>query len=224
LKIIGLSSASNTIGAAVLDERGITAECTVSGPSVRSEKLIVLVEEALNRSKIKISDIDAVAVTIGPGSYSGLRGGLAAAKGLVQSLNIDIISVPTLDAVAYNFRNYNGTVAVAINACRDDYNIALFGVHNGAIKRMTKDMTVKLDRISEVLSKVSGEMTLVSDKDLSKDIKNKNIRLASADSAIPWAKNVAIIGGMKYENGEFGDYLSLVPEYSHKPNIREYKK
>ena len=223
MNILGLSSATNTIGAALYGSESIIAECSLSGTSARSEKLLGLVEGALKKAKIKISDIDAVAVTSGPGSYSGLRGGLATAKAMVATLDIPIISVSTLMAIAYNFINCEAMLAVAVNACRDDYNLALFGSHNGNIHRITGDMAVKMGRIKEVLSSVKGRMIVVCDGELKDLIKNSDLTIAGPGCEVPWAKNVAIIGHDKLKKKETDDYLGLIPSYSHKPNIREYK-
>lgn len=224
IKILGLASATNTIGAALVIDGVMAAESTITGDRVRSEKLISLANDAISRSGLEAKDLDAVAVATGPGSYSGLRGGIATAKGLAAALDIPIISVPTLDAAAYNFIDHSGTVLVAINACKDDYNTALFGFNGGSMKRLTDDMTLKLSRLSEVVSKITGVLTVACDRDISGSIKKENIFLASSRSATPRAGNVAMLGLAKYRRKEFSDALTLVPVYSHKPNIREFKK
>jgi len=224
MKVLGISSAIDIVGAGICDEDKILAECSISEKIVRSEKLITLVDDVLKRTKLKINDIDAVAVTTGPGSYSGLRGGLATAKGLVSSLDIPIISVSALHAIAFNFIDIDGTVAVAVNACRDDYNFSLWGSDRGELKRLTGDITVKIGRIAEILSGVQGKMTLAADEALRKRMKNDNILLAEPKNSVPWAVNVARIGLEKLKRKEVEDYMKLAPSYSHKPNIREYKK
>jgi tRNA threonylcarbamoyl adenosine modification protein YeaZ len=224
VKILGITSAIDVVGAGIASDGGILAECTVSSKIMRSEKLITLVDDVLKRTKLKINDIDAVAVTTGPGSYSGLRGGLATAKGLVEALDIPIISVSTLHAIAFNFVDIDGTVAIAVNACRDDYNFSLWGSNNGKLKRLTGDITVKIGKIVEKLSEVRGKLILAADETLRKMIKNDNILVAEQKNIVPWAVNVASIGLEKLKNNEVGDYIKMAPNYSHKPNIREYRK
>jgi len=224
MKILGITSAIDVVGAGIAGEDGILAECTVSSKIMRSEKLITLVDDVLKKTKLKISDIDAVAVTTGPGSYSGLRGGLATAKGIVEALDIPIISVSTLHAIAFNFIDIDGTVAIAVNACRDDYNFSLWGSDRGKLKRLTGDITAKIGRIVDKLSGVRGKLTLAADETLRKKIKNDNISIAEQKNVVPWAVNVARIGLEKLNNKEVEDYIKLSPNYSHKPNIREYKK
>lgn len=224
MKVLGITSAIGIVGAGICDDGNILAECSVSSRIVQSEKLITLVDNVLKRTKLKIGDIDAVAVTTGPGSYSGLRGGLAAAKGLVSSLDIPIISVSTLHAIAFNFIDLEGTIAVAVNACRDDYNFSLWGSKNGKLKRLTADITVKIGKIVEKLSGVNGKMLLAADEALRKRMKNDNILLAEPKNSVPWAVNVARIGLDKLKRKEVEDHIKLAPSYSHKPNIREFKK
>jgi tRNA threonylcarbamoyladenosine biosynthesis protein TsaB len=224
MKMLGITSATGVVGAAVAEETGIMAEYSISGKIAQSEKLTAIINEVLEKARIKINDIGAVAVTAGPGSYSGLRGGLATAKGLVAALDIPIIPVSTLHAIAFNLINTDGTIAIAVNACRDDYNFAMFGSHMGELKRLTADITLKIDRIAEIFSSMSGKLTLAADEGLRKRISNDNIILAEPRNVVPWAVNVARIGIEKYNKKEFGEYLTMAPSYSHKPNIREFKR
>lgn len=221
LLILGISSATNTIGAAVINENSVIAESCVTGATARSEKLIPLIDEVLVRAGKCIKDIDAVAVTIGPGSYSGLRGGLAVAKGLVAALNIPILSVPTLEASAQNFRNYYGTFAVALHACKDEFNMALFTSNGRVFRRLTDDMTVKEEKMLSVLSDVEGPIMLACDRQV--NISKENVIVTLLDAAVPWAKSVAQLG-IVLMGKKKNDPIKLVPVYSHKPNIREYKK
>jgi len=227
MKILGITSAIGVVGAGIASDNGVLAECTVSSKIMQSEKLITLVDDVLKKAKLNIDDIDAVAVTTGPGSYSGLRGGLATAKGLVEALDIPIISVSTLHAIAFNFTDIESTIAIAVNACRDDYNFSLWGSDRGHLKRLTQDITVKIDRIVDVLSSVKGNIILAADEALSArggSAFGDNILLAEPKNVVPWAVNVARIGLEKLKKKEVADHMELAPSYSHKPNIREFKK
>jgi tRNA threonylcarbamoyladenosine biosynthesis protein TsaB len=90
-----------------------------------------------------------VAVAVGPGSYSGLRGGLAVAKTLAQTLKVPLAGISTLEAIAYNLINVEGTMAVILDAKADEYNFALFGASRGKLKRLTGDMVLKANVIKE---------------------------------------------------------------------------
>ena len=135
MKCLGISSAVSTIGAATIADKDVAVEFSASGKEAKTEKLVSVVESVLKKADLKASKIEGIAVTKGPGSYSGLRGGLAVAKSFAQILNIPIVGVSTLEAVAYNFVNYYGTVAVVLHACRDEYNVAFFSSNSSNLKR-----------------------------------------------------------------------------------------
>ena len=135
MKHLGISCAVDTIGAALIDENKILAEFSTSGRDAKSENLVSIIDSVLSKADTSISKINGISVTRGPGSYSGLRGGLAVAKSFSQSLKVPLAGVSTLDAVAYNFIDNTGTVAVMLHACKDEYNTALFAINAGKINR-----------------------------------------------------------------------------------------
>ena len=223
MKVLGISSGIGVTGAGIAGDEGILAEFSVASPAVQSEKLAVLIDEVLKRARLSIKDVDAVAVTTGPGSYSGLRGGLATAKGLVEGLKVPLLTVSTLRAIAFNLINTEGAIAVAVNACREDYNFAMFASRGGKLKRLTSDISVKAQNIKGTLEKVKGSMILACDAGMKKLIRNKNIIFADEKDIVPWGINVARIGMEKLRKKETSDPILAKPSYSHKPNIKEYK-
>jgi tRNA threonylcarbamoyladenosine biosynthesis protein TsaB len=194
MPILGLSSATKVISVGLVEGDRMLAEATIE--ETRAEKLIPLLIEA----GIKPEQIDAIAVCQGPGSYSGLRGGLAAAKSLAQVLNKPLIGVSTLAAIAYNLIDQEGTIAVMLPAKAADYNFALFKASQGKLERLTDDLVLDLVSIEERL---------------------KGLQYHKADEKmLPLGVNVAKLGAL----GKPSDPLTLTPNYSHQPNIREYKR
>ena len=102
MKIIGIESASLTASAAVLDEDTVIAEYTVNYKKTHSQTLLPMLEEILRMTEQDLTEIDAVAVSGGPGSFTGLRIGSATAKGLGLALAKPLVHVPTLEAMAWN--------------------------------------------------------------------------------------------------------------------------
>ncbi|MEA3492962.1 MAG: tRNA (adenosine(37)-N6)-threonylcarbamoyltransferase complex dimerization subunit type 1 TsaB [Candidatus Margulisiibacteriota bacterium] len=200
MRILGISSATKVVSIGLIDDEKVLAETTVA--DLRAERIIFYVKEA----GIDPKQIEGVAVASGPGSYSGLRGGLAAAKTLAQTLNIPLVGVPTLDAIAYNLIDIEGTMVVMLDAKRDEYNFALFGAHDGKIKRLTEDLVLTKEYIDKKLAEIQGKIYVVD-----------------GSKRHPYGINVARLGLEKIRAGELADPLKLVPSYSHKPNIREYK-
>jgi len=219
MKILGISSATKVISIGLIDEEKVVVETTVQ--DIRAEKIILYLSEA----QIKPEQIEGVAVAQGPGSYSGLRGGLATAKSLAKTLNVPLVGVSTLAAIAYNLIEIEGTMAVILDAKRDEYNFALFGASQGKLKRLTDDLVLQIDKIAAKLSKISGKIHLVGNlKEIKGKLKGSNFHFAEDMHSHPYGINVAKLGLLKIKAGETEDPLKLTPNYSHKPNIREYGK
>lgn len=192
MKTLGISSATKTISVGLVDGSQILAELTFSGKEAFTENLIVYIKKIIEESKVKL---DCIAVTDGPGSYSGLRGGMATAKTLAQVLKLPVVGVSTLETIAYNSIDTEGTVAAVTHAKRDEHNFALFGIKNRTIKRLTDDIIVPKDKLEKKLA----------------HIKKCN--------DTPRGSSVAFLAQGKKDQG----FLKIKLNYSHQPNIREYK-
>ncbi len=199
MRILGLSSATKVISFGLVDEEKVLFEKTVTG--LNSEQLLFCAKEAGVEPRL----IEGVAVTVGPGSYSGLRGGLATAKTLAQILNVPLVGVSTLEVIAYNLLDVEGTIAVMLDAKADDYNFALFSCSQRILKRINEDAVLPKAEIELSLKKITGK-----------------IYLAEGPNSQPTGVNVARLGLRQIRAGEIADPLTLVPQYSHQPNIREY--
>ncbi|MBU1617298.1 MAG: tRNA (adenosine(37)-N6)-threonylcarbamoyltransferase complex dimerization subunit type 1 TsaB [Candidatus Margulisbacteria bacterium] len=217
MRILGISSATKVVSIGLIDESRVLVETTVAGS--QSERIIFYVKEA----GIEPEQIDAVAVAIGPGSYSGLRGSVTAAKTLAQALKVPIASVNTLEAIAFNLIDIHGTMAVMLEARADEYNFALFSAKEGKLQRLTDDLVMKQAQIVAKLKGVTGELHLVgATQGLRADLAGSNYLFADETHSIPYGINVARLGLARIKAGQQEDPLSLAPQYSHRPNIREY--
>ena len=210
MKVLGISTAGKLTGAAVIEEKrpGEAAVlCEYSALNARSEDVAANIEMLFKDSGLNIKEIDVIAVVDGPGSYSGLRGGLAAAKSLAQVLDIPICGISALEATAYNLKNAEGIIAVVCDAVRDESNFALFSSDSESIRRLSQDLPVRKARVKELLGQIKGKLHIPRGSD-----------------EYPYARNAALIGLAQFKAGKKDDPLSLVPTYSHMPNIREYGK
>ncbi|MCX5749881.1 MAG: tRNA (adenosine(37)-N6)-threonylcarbamoyltransferase complex dimerization subunit type 1 TsaB [Candidatus Saganbacteria bacterium] len=224
MKVLGISTATKIVGAGFVEDGRLLAEFTSS--ALKSEDIVVLIERIMTEAGADIKDIGAIAVSDGPGSYSGLRGGLAAAKSFAQVLNIPVIGVSTLEAMAYNLVNVSGTIAVVCDAVRDEVNFALFTSDSKKLRRITEDIVVSEARLKELLKEIKGEIYIIASKDfpfLQKSRINSNIRIADQARSAASGVNVALIGEQKLKEGKKDDYLKMTPKYSHTPNVREFK-
>ncbi len=117
-----------------------------------------------------------------------------------------------------------GSMAVILDAKSDEYNFALFGASQKRLKRLTDDLILKFDKMLDKLSKISGEIYLVGKVNgIRGEMKGKNYHFAGDLHSHPYGINVARSGLLKIKAGGTSDPLKLTPNYSHKPNIREFK-
>ncbi|MFA4906028.1 MAG: tRNA (adenosine(37)-N6)-threonylcarbamoyltransferase complex dimerization subunit type 1 TsaB [Candidatus Margulisiibacteriota bacterium] len=216
MAVLGISSATKMISAGLAEEGKILAEISVSGKEAFTEDLMVFIDKLVKESGKKFN---AVAVTQGPGAYAGLRGGLAVAKTLCQTLKLPLVGVSTLEAIAYNLIDITCTAAVITDSRSDEYNFALFTSNGGIISRLTDDLVLTQERIVDLLSQVTGTLYLAGNT--SGIPETGAIEVANSQ---PWAGLVAILGEKKLAQGQLDDPLRLTPRYSHIPNIREWKK
>jgi len=224
--ILGISSAQKIVDVALIKEEDLLSHFSLSGESPKTENLILYIEKVL-KGNIALNKLSGIAVTVGPGSYGGLRGGLSLAKSISQVHNIPILPVSTLEAVAYNLIDADGAIAVAIPACKKELNVALFGASEGKLNRLTDDLVMKEDKFLSFISKIKGEIHFLGDNNIGAEVAevaSSGVKTGSESNSLPKASNVAFLGLEKFKAGEKLDYINALPRYSHEPNIREYGK
>lgn len=127
MNILGLETSSIVCSVGLTNERGFTVERSLIDPHIHSEKLLTLIAEVLKRSELSFQNIDALAVSIGPGSFTGLRIGLSTAKGLCYALDLPLIAVPTFDSVirlAWDDKSEGGRITIALDAKQGEFYVA----------------------------------------------------------------------------------------------------
>ena len=161
--ILGIDSSAITAGCALCDGGRIVAEQFLNTKHTHSQTLLPMVESMLKNADIALPDVDAIAITSGPGSFTGLRIGIASVKGMAMGANKPCIEVSTLEAIAYNFVGIDGIICCAMDArCGQVYN-ALFSSRNGVITRMCEDRAIKAADLYEEIKTLGGKIILAGD-------------------------------------------------------------
>lgn len=149
--ILALETSSPVASIALLNDHKLIMEYTTNYKKNHSERLMPMIDEALRVSEMKPEDIDVVAVSIGPGSFTGLRIGVATAKAIAHALNKKIIGVSTLEATAYNLPYCNGYIASIVNALRGDVFGGLYKWEGTKLKEV---LSPELFSIEEYIKRV----------------------------------------------------------------------
>jgi tRNA threonylcarbamoyladenosine biosynthesis protein TsaB len=127
MKVLAIETSTMLGGVAVMDAaKGLVAEARETVKAGHSGRLMPEIDGVLKRVSLTLSDIDALAVTTGPGSFTGLRIGLSTVKGLSYSAGIPVVVVPTLEAMAWNFPDYAYPVCPMLDARKIEVYAGIF--------------------------------------------------------------------------------------------------
>lgn len=180
-----------------------------------SSRIIPVVKSLLQGSRFALKDMNGFAVGIGPGSFTGLRIGLAVAKGFAYGLNMPLIGISSLDVLAMNAVNYAQKICCLQDAKRDKVYAAVYQNAKGKLKRATPYL---LTDIQGLLKKISGEVWFIGDavemhrKEIEKRLSRK-ANFASSGQGFPRAGNLAKLAQSRFLAHKFDDPLKLVPVY-----------
>lgn len=162
MKILALDTSGPNCSVAVIDENKVIANFNLNLGTTHSQILLPLIDELNKFSNLTLNDIDIFACSIGPGSFTGLRIGIATIKGFAISLNKPVISVPSLTGLAYNVPTFEGIVCTVLDAKNDNVYSALFNVKNKP--EMIGDyLTDTIDSLVNELKKYDKNILFVGD-------------------------------------------------------------
>ncbi len=126
MKILAIESSSLVASVAIVDEENVIAEYSVNHKKTHSQTLMPMLDEIVRMTETELESIDHIAVSVGPGSFTGLRIGVATAKGLGLALDKKLVAVPTLGAMAYNLCDYSGLVVPVMDARRNQVYTGIY--------------------------------------------------------------------------------------------------
>ncbi len=161
--ILGIDSSAITAGCALYDGEKIIAEQFLNTRHTHSETLLPMIEDMLKDAELSLADVDRIAVTNGPGSFTGLRISISCVKGMAFGAKISVVPISTLEAIAYNFIGVDGIICSCMDARLSQVYNALFKSENGVITRLCEDRAIKLADLSEKLKDISGRIIFAGD-------------------------------------------------------------
>jgi tRNA threonylcarbamoyladenosine biosynthesis protein TsaB len=202
------------VGAAIADDGGLVGQLELAAGRQASETLLPLTGNLWSLSGLALADTDALAVTCGPGSFTGLRIGLATAKAWVQALHKPLVAVSTLEALAYGAYERGHLLCPILNARRGELYAALFTEG----KRLLEDMLITPPALAERLAayegpvifcgeglaEAGGQLTALLGPRMQRAPRQRHCFLAGA---------AALLGRAKYLAGELADPITLEPAY-----------
>ncbi len=226
--VLSIDSASKVATTALLDENNLIAEYTINNKMEHSTLIMDMVDKLLMDSNLSIDDIDGFIVSKGPGSFTGLRIGMATVKGLSFGANKPYVSVSSLDALAYSLVSFDGIICPVMDALRDSVYTCLYKSTNGELEKLIDYSALELDDLIKIL-KDKNEKVIFTGDGL---IKHKDYLSANLKNAFFAPNHLSIIRASSL--GELGinllldnkcDDLNSYPFYLKKPQAqRELEK
>ena len=217
-RILSIETSTSICSVAIHEQGELLALAEIKEPGAHAEKLLLLVDEVFEKAGLSFADLDAVAVSQGPGSYTGLRIGVSTAKGIAYALEIPLIGINTLQAMAASQSVAPGDYVVAVlDARRKEVYTQTFGY---SLQELSPIEAVVLEEgvFGSILEK--GRVYFVGDgvEKVKEEVKSANA-LFVADWAISLsAKNMGVLASEKHARQEWEDLAYFVPNY-----LKEFK-
>ena len=163
MKILAIESASVTASCALSNDDAVLGEYTLSHKKTHSEKLMPLIEKMLLDLEIEIGEVDAVAISEGPGSYTGLRIGAAIGKSLAFALNLPIANVPTMKSLASNIYNENKLIVPVMDAKSGRIYTGIYRCENRMLVDVKEQFPCNIEELIDVLNGYEEQVFLIGD-------------------------------------------------------------
>ena len=217
MRILAFETSAKAASVALTEDGKLLAESYQNTGMTHSQTLMVMAEDLLKQCALTVSDVDAVAVAEGPGSFTGVRIGVAAAKGFAWGRQLPCYGVSTLEAMAVSLGAYQGYVCPVMEARRSQVYIALFYVNLGILTRLTPDRAIALSDLKTELLDKNEPVFLVGD--------GSNLCYRTLHEEVPGlvlppehrmhqrAVGVALLAEKMAASGEPGDGAALTPNY-----------
>jgi tRNA threonylcarbamoyladenosine biosynthesis protein TsaB len=163
MRILALESTAKAASAAILCDEKLEALAYQNTGLTHSRTLMPMVRDMLKNADIALEDIDLIAAATGPGSFTGIRIGASAAKGMAWAAGKPCMGVSTLEATAYGIKHMSGTICCVMDARRNELYNALFSSDGTALGRLRDDRAIPVDELAEELRLFEGPVILAGD-------------------------------------------------------------
>lgn len=217
MKILSLESSGLVASVAVLEDDRLLGEYTINYKKTHSQTLLPMLAEVARMLELDLETVDAIAVSGGPGSFTGLRIGSATAKGLALALNKPIVSVPTVDAMAYNLWGVEDVICPLMDARRNQTYTGLYCFEEQEFRVLQPQCAVGIDEITEQINGLGRKVLFLGDVDPFREYLTENVRVpfrfVPPQNSRQRAASVAQLGAELLRQGKGQESWQHKPEY-----------
>lgn len=219
MKILSIDTSSKICAVAILQDENLIKENLIDNGQTHSEKLMPMIKEILTCTELSLKDIDLIVCDKGPGSFTGIRIGIATVKAFADSLNIPCIGISSLEALCFNVKT-NGLICSMIDARNENVYWSCFENKNGKYILKHEFAVDSLDSVLETLTNYNTPITFVGDasvcyhEKITQVLPNSIFCLQNGLSAY----NLGLAGLTKFKNNQMEDFMPL---YIRKPQAEQ---
>jgi len=215
MTVLGLETSTAVCSVGLYRHGAPELEQSIQESHIHSEKLLTLVQHVTGTAGITLQQLDAIAISIGPGSFTGLRIGLSTAKGLAFALDKPLVAVPTFDSIAESGRQWHTAVkslVVLIDAKKDEWYGREFRIVDAVAEAVGELAITDLGAVVRRLKNESSTLVLTDKVSELRRIVGGEVQV---EDVHPYCRGsvVAALGAKKAAAGEFADVAALEPQY-----------
>lgn len=229
MKILSIDTSSNICGVSILDDSNLICNLDNDTGRTHSENLMPMIKDTLSKSNLTLNEIDLIVCDIGPGSFTGIRIGIATAKAFNDSLHIPCVGVSSLEALAYNINNDSNLVCSILDCKNDNCYFALYEKKEKIFETLIEPQAENIDSTLSILRSYiddnfeNSNITFVGDgsKIYQNQIKEtfKEAQISDENLDILNSYNLGICGYQKFVNSGYINE-EILPLYLKKPQAQ----
>ena len=225
MKILGIDTSSMAASVAVIEDNKLICEYTINTKKTHSQKLMPMIENMLGLSDLNVREIDAIAVCEGPGSFTGIRIGMATAKAIAHVNDIPVIGVNSLEALAANMNLCDKKICSILDAQRNQVYTGRYQYEGTKLVEIKEIGIQQIDELLEELAQSGEQWILVGEavykyEDKIREI--SNIEIPAASNNVTKAGSLCSVAKVKFDEGkDIFDCYTVNPLYIRKSQAEE---
>jgi len=229
MRILALDTSTNVATAAILEDDVIIGEYSCNKGKTHSQRLMPMVQSLFESVGLNAADMDAFAASIGPGSFTGLRIGVTTVKAMAFAAQKPVVSVYTLDALAYNLAGSKAIICPVIDARNNQVYTAAYKFSGQKLEKLTDYLGIHINELADILDAMEGDIVFLGDaakmhKTFFEERLGSRVAVAPANTALARAASVAVLAGEILKEGIQENCYDMKPFYLRKSQAEQALK
>ena len=217
MRILSVDTSAVCASVAVVEDGRIRAQSSTNAGLTHSRTLLPMIDSLLQNSETPLDSIDCFACAVGPGSFTGIRIGIAAIKGLCDGTGKQALAVSTLEGLAYNLLRQDTLACAVMDARCNQVYTALFDIQGDTVTRLTADAALKIEDLGTLLEQYSGKRIIFVGDGAEKCAQSLPYPAAPALTRFQNAASVALAAERSFDESKLLDAQALLPVYLRLP-------